>query len=168
MTIDQSLRDALLEDVPAITEIYAHAVLNTVATLDTEQPTIASQTEWFHHHDKDHPVIVAVQDGVVVGWGSLSVWSPKQGYRTTAEASVYIAPDHQGRGIGTALTLELIRRARTVGLHVIVARIASSNEVSLRVARHCGFLLVGTMRESGFKFGEYVDVDVLQRLINTE
>lgn len=157
-----AIRDATPEDVPSIAAIYAHAVLNTVATLDTEEPTAASMSEWLSHHDAGHPVIVASVDGETLGWASLSAWSPKGGYHTTVEASVYVAPGHHGRGIGTRLLQEVIARARVLGVHVVVARIAAENRTSLRLVARCGFAPVGTMRESGFKFDRYVDVEVLQ------
>ena len=159
---DLSIRDANLADIPSITRIYAHAVMHTVATLDTEEPTVATQTEWYRHHDERHPVLVAVSGNTVVGWASLSEWSTKAGYSGTAEASVYVSPECHRQGIGTSLLQTLSSRARDVGLHVVVARISSTNETSLRLARRCGFRHVGTMKESGFKFGAYVDVDVLQ------
>lgn len=157
-----SIRNATTVDIPAITAIYAHAVLNTVATLDTDEPTIESQTQWFRHHDERHPVLVAEQEGQVVAWASLSDWSTKEGYRTTVEASVYVAPEYHDHGIGTRLLLALIERARAGDVHVIVARISSTNLKSIRLATRCGFSHVGTMREAGFKFGNYVDVELLQ------
>ncbi|TFH34561.1 MAG: N-acetyltransferase family protein [Dehalococcoidia bacterium] len=163
---DVSIRDANLADIPSITSIYAHAVINTVATLDTEEPTIATQEEWFRHHDERHPVLVAESGNTVVGWASLSDWSTKAGYRNTAEASVYVSPECHRQGIGTELLQALVERAQSVGLHVLVARISSTNETSLRLARRCGFSHVGTMNESGFKFGNYVDVEVLQLVLH--
>jgi phosphinothricin acetyltransferase len=160
-----SVRGATVADIPAITSIYAHAVANTVATLDTDEPTIASQTAWFHHHDSRHPVLVAEQAGEVIGWASLSEWSPKLGYRDTAEASVYVSPRHHGKGIGTLLLCALVERARAIGLHAVIGRISSTNEVSLRLTRQCGFSDVGTMHEVGEKFGHPVDVVILELVL---
>jgi L-amino acid N-acyltransferase YncA len=165
-TPDISIRDARFADIPAITRIYAHAVANTVATMDTDEPTLAKQTEWFRHHDERHPVLVATSSNEVVGWASLSAWSDKGGYRGTAEASVYLSPEYHRKGIGTELLQALVRRARAIGLHLLVARISSTNETSLRLARNCGFSDVGTMKESGYKFGGYVDVVVLQLILD--
>ena len=165
-TTDFSIRDAGLADIPAITAIYAHAVLNTVATLDTDEPTIESQTDWFNHHDDRHPVIVAVKGGKVAGWASLSEWSPKKGYRGTAEASVYVSPEYHRQGIGAELLRTIVERARSVGLHLLLARISSSNVTSIRLTERCGFSHIGTMSQSGFKFGDYVDVELLQLILD--
>lgn len=161
-----SIRDATLADVSSITKIYAYAVLNTVATLDTDEPTIATQTEWFEHHDAKHPVLVAGLGSEVVGWASISEWSPKKGYRGTAEASVYVSPAYHRQGIGAELLRTIIERARSVGLHLLLARISSSNVTSIRLTERCGFSHVGTMIESGFKFGAYVDVELLQFILD--
>lgn len=163
--ISAVIRDATRADIPAITAIYAHAVLNTVATLDTEEPTVASQTEWFEHHDARHPVVVVSCGGEILGWASLSAWSAKGGYRDTVEASVYVSPEHHGEGLGAQLLHALVQRARSLGLHVVVARISTSNHVSMHLAERCGFVRVGTMRQSGFKFGDWVDVEVLQLIL---
>ncbi len=165
-TTEIALRDATEDDIPAITSIYAHAVRHTVATLDIAEPSVDDQTEWFRRHDERHPVIVAVQHGNVVGWASLSDWSPKRGYRDTAEASVYVAHEHRGLGTGGRLLRQLVTQARNVGLHVLVARIASTNAVSLGlVARH-GFCPVGTMQQAGHKFGNYIDVAIWQLILD--
>ena len=159
------VRDATLHDLPALTASYRYAVENTTTTMDTSTPTLESRAEWFRHHDERHPVIVAELDGEVVGWASISAWSDWGGYRDTAEASAYVTPDWQGRGIGKTLMKELVERARLIGLHVLVARITTTNRVSLNMARSIGFEDVGTMREVGHKFGKSVDVQIMQMLL---
>ena len=72
-----NIRRATLKDLPGITEIYNDAILKTTATFDTEPKTIEEQRVWFEHHDECFPVIVAVENGVVLGWASLSRWSDR-------------------------------------------------------------------------------------------
>ena len=160
------VRDATLHDLPALTSIYAHAVEHTTATMDTSTPTLESQAEWFQHHDERHPVLVAVLNGEVVGWASISAWSDRGGYRDTAEASVYVTPERHGQGIGKMLMMELVKRARLIGLHVLVAQITTDNQTSLNLTRGVGFEDVGTMREVGHKFGMPVDVQLLELLLH--
>jgi L-amino acid N-acyltransferase YncA len=160
------VRDATSHDLPALTAIYKHAVEHTAATMDTSTPTLESQAEWFHHHDERHPVMVAELNGEVVGWASISAWSERGGYRDTAEASVYVTPELRGRGIGKTLMKELVKRARLIGLHVLLARVATTNQTSLNMARSIGFEDVGTMREVGYKFGKHVDVQLLEMLLH--
>ena len=160
------IRDATSHDLPALTAIYKHAVEHTTATMDTSTPTLESQAEWFRHHDERHPVMVAELNGEVVGWASISAWSDRGGYRDTAEASAYVTPERHGRGIGKALMKELVKRARLIGLHVLVAQVTTTNQISLNMARSIGFEDVGTMREVGYKFGKPVDVLVLEMLLD--
>ena len=167
MTLESAhIRDATSHDLPALMAIYKHAVENTTATMDTSTPTLESQAEWLRHHDERHPVMVAELNGEVVGWASISAWSDRGGYRDTAEASVYVTPERRGRGIGKTLMKELVKRARLIGLHVLLARVATTNQTSLNMARSIGFEDVGTMREVGYKFGKPVDVLVLEMLLD--
>ncbi len=167
MTLESAhIRDATSHDLPALTAIYKHAVEHTTATMDTSTPTLESQAEWFRHHDERHPVLVAELEGEVVGWASISAWSDRGGYQDTAEASAYVTPERHGRGIGKALMKELVKRARLIGLHVLVARVTTTNQISLNMARRIGFEDVGTMREVGYKFGKPVDVLVLEMLLD--
>ncbi len=160
------VRDATTHDLPALTAIYTHAVEHTTATMDISTPTLESQGEWFRHHDERHPVMVAELNGEVVGWASISAWSDRCGYRDTAEASVYVMPERHGRGVGKTLMKELVKRARLIGLHVLVAQISTTNQTSLNMVRGVGFEDVGTLREVGHKFGMPVDVQVLEMLLH--
>ncbi len=69
-----TIRQATMSDLPGITEIYNDAVLKLVATFDTEPKTLEEQKVWFQHHGATYPVLVAEEDGLVVGWASISRW----------------------------------------------------------------------------------------------
>ena len=98
-----NIRPATLADLPAITEIYNEAIRKTVATFDTEPKTPEEQMIWFADHGPKYPILVADENGIVVGWASLSKWSDRCAYSDTAEISLYVHEDHQGKGIGTRL-----------------------------------------------------------------
>ena len=100
-----------------------------------------------------------------MGFGSLSVFRSRPAYATTVEDSVYLLDGHQGRGIGTQLLAELLRLAAAHGFHAVIARIAGENEASIRLHAACGFELVGTEREVGRKFGRWLDVVEMQRML---
>jgi L-amino acid N-acyltransferase YncA len=163
--MNQIIRDAMAEDLPAITEIYTDAVLNTVATLDTVPPTLESRAEWLHSHGGRCPVLVAVVDGGVAGWASLSVWNDRGAYTHTAESSVYVARTHRRRGIGALLLAAIEARARELNYHVIIARVVATNETSLKLVRGAGYEDVGIIREVGYKFNTWLDMCVLQRIL---
>ncbi len=159
-----TLRSARIEDLEAITEIYNEAIMKTVATFDTELKTSSDQKKWFDDHGSQNPILVAEQNGVIVGWASLSKWSDRCAYSETAEISLYVLEKHQGGGIGRCLMDALIKEGEKAGLHTIIARITEGNESSLHLHRSVGFVPIGTMREVGAKFGKRLDVHLMQKI----
>uniref|UniRef100_UPI003221B93B GNAT family N-acetyltransferase n=1 Tax=Microbacterium sp. TaxID=51671 RepID=UPI003221B93B len=110
-----------------------------------------------------YPVLVAVDQGdTVVGYASFGDWRAFDGYRHTVEHSVYVRSDQRGGGIGRALMLTLIERARRLGKHVMVAGVEAGNEGSLRLHERLGFEHAGTLRQVGTKFGAWLDLTFLQ------
>jgi L-amino acid N-acyltransferase YncA len=160
-----TIRKAGVADQASILEIYNEAVLRTTATFDTEPRTFEQQTAWFSRHGKRHPVLVAEEGGEVVGWASLSAWSERRAYDDTAEISLYVRADRQGRGIGKALMKAIVEQGRSAKLHTLIARIAGENEASVRLHRSAGFLEIGVMREAGWKFGRRIDVLMMQMML---
>jgi len=103
-------------------------------------------------------LIVGEINGDVVGYCSLSRFRDKPAYAKTVESSVYVASEFQGRGIGTLLMREIIRRAMELGYHTIIAGIAAGNESSVKLHTSLGFQYIGSFKEVGFKFGKWQDV----------
>lgn len=159
-----TVRRATLDDLPAITEIYNDAVLNTIATFDTQSKSLDEQIEWFKEHDFKYPIMVAETGGIITGWASLSRWSGRCAYANTAEISVYVAETHRGKGIGRHLIRAIVEEGQRVGLHTVIARIAGGNDVSIRLHESVGFQHVGIMREVGEKFGKLIDVYLMQKI----
>jgi L-amino acid N-acyltransferase len=156
------LRAATADDLPTIVEIYNHEVLHGVATFDTVPWTVEGQRGWLdEHRNARHPLLVAEQDGEVIGWACLSAWSTRCAYERAAEVSVYVDQQHRGRGVGRALLTALAERARRAGVGVLLARIESSGQASLNLFRSLGFTSIGTMRRVGEKFGRILDVELL-------
>ena len=162
---DPHIRLAVPDDAPAIAAIYNHYVRESTATFDTEEKTAEDRVAWLATHGPDHPVIVAEQDGHVVGWGSLSPWGTRCAYRHTCEISVYIAPDATRAGLGPALSLDLIQRARSLGHHVLVSQIVHENEPSLKMSARLGFTHAGTLVEVGRKFDRWLDVVLMEMVL---
>lgn len=161
------VRPATAGDLPAILAIYNDAVLTTTATYDLEPRTIEHRTAWFEEHQRANlPVFVAgTAAGEVIGWSALNRYHERFGYRFTVENSIYIAAPHRGRGIGRRLLAPLIEAAQARGLHVILAGIDAQNVASLRLHAAFGFQQVAHFREVGHKFGRWLDVIYLQRLL---
>jgi phosphinothricin acetyltransferase len=152
-------------DLAAITEIYNDAVLTTTATFDTEPKSVAEQSKWFQSHDTRHPILVAVLDGTVVGWVSLTMWSDRRAYDDTGEVSFYVKSEFRGRGLGRQLTRAMIDEARRLNFHTLIARVAGESSVSLRLCKSVGFADVGVMKEVGRKFNRLLDVHILQLML---
>jgi len=158
-----TLRDAGEGDLPAILAIYNHAVQHSTATADAEPHTLEQRREWWHARVRDGlPVIVAVEGGAVLGWGSLSRYHARWGYRFTVENSVYVDAGARNRGVGKRLLEELIVRARKGGFHAIVASLDGENAASRRIHEQAGFVERGRLPEIIHKFDRWLDVVYLQ------
>lgn len=160
-----AVREATDADQQAILEIYNDAVLHTTATFDLEPRTWEGQQRWFREHRPPYAVFAAVVGDRVAGWGSLSRFRPRPGYRYTAEDSIYVHQDFRCRGIGAALLERLIDAAYRGHFHTVMALIDGDNAVSVRLHERFGFRQVGTFREVGFKFGRWLDVVHMQRMV---
>ena len=162
---DLTIRLATSEDVGAIVEIYNEAVLNTTSTFDSEPKSAEQQLEWLKAHDERHPVIVAVIEQQVVGWGAISKWSDRSAYNQTGETSSYVSEKFRGRGVGRALKRTLIKEAKRLGYHTLLARVAEGNEASMYLNESLDFELIGTMKQVGLKFDKRLDVHLMQLML---
>lgn len=156
---------ARLADAEGIRAIYNAEVTTSTSTFDLTPRTLAEQEAWLREHAGAYPAIVAVEDGEVIGFAALSPFRDRPAYATTVEDSVYVRADRQGRGVGKALLTELLRLAGAHGFHAVIARIGGHNEASIALHRSCGFEIVGVEREVGRKFGRWLDVVEMQRLV---
>ena len=159
------VRLAQAADVEAIRAIYNLEVLESTVTFDLVPRSHDDQREWLAAHAGAHPAIVAVDGEDVAGFGSLSPYKDRPAYSTTVEDSVYVHRDRRGQGVGKAILGELLHLATTHGFHAVIARIVGDHEASIALHRGCGFELVGTEKEVGRKFGRWLDVVELQRLL---
>ena len=160
------VRLAKLADAAEIADIYNHEVVSGVATFDLVPKSLEEQREWLRDRSGALPCIVAVdEDGAVTGWACLSKYRDRPAYGTSVEDSVYIHERHQGAGIGNLLLTELLRLADEHGFHSTFARIAGNNPSSVALHAKHGFEIVGVEKEVGRKFGQWLDVTLMQRLV---
>jgi L-amino acid N-acyltransferase YncA len=160
------IRLATLADAESIRQIYNVEVTTSTVTFDLVPRRLEQQEEWLAKRSGAHAVLVAVDDeGAVVGFASLSPYRDRAAYSTTVEDSIYIARPHQGRGVGKLLLGELVDVARHHGFHAIMARIVGGHEASIALHTAVGFGIVGVEREVGRKFGQWLDVVLMQRML---
>jgi len=162
------IRKANLNDLEAITEIYNDAILNTVATFDTQPKTLEEQREWFSSHNSTHPILVVEEGPNILGWASLGELSHRPAYSIAAEISLYIKKESRGRGFGKRLLEAILQEGSRVGLHTIIARIAEGNEISIHLFESFGFNHIGILKEVGRKFGKLLDVHLMQKIFKDD
>ena len=160
------VRLARLDDAEAIRVIYNREVTTSTVTFDLVPRSVEEQRQWLQARSGAHAVVVATDDeGDVVGFGSLSPYRDRPAYRTTVEDSVYVHHDHRGAGVGGLLLGELLEVASVHGFHTVIARVVGDHQASIALHQRHGFAMVGVEREVGRKFGRWLDVVVLQRLL---
>ncbi|HEY9534282.1 MAG TPA: GNAT family N-acetyltransferase [Mucilaginibacter sp.] len=161
-----TIREAATEDLPSLLEIYNEVILNTTSVYSEEPHTLAMRQTWFNERRAaGFPVIVALQNEDIVGFGSYGHFRAWPCYRYTVEHSVYVHKDHRGKGISKILLKELITLAKSGGYHALIAGVDSRNEVSLKLHMAFGFKQVAHFKEVGFKFGKWLDLLFLELLL---
>ena len=157
------IRDATSADLDALLEIHNEAIRNSRAIWIDHEVEREDREAWFDQHRADeHPVFVAEVDGAVVGYAAYSRYRPRPGYRFTVENSVYLRPEAQRLGIGRALMVEIIAAARAAGMHSMIAGIEASNTGSIALHESLGFAEVGRIPQAGIKYGEWLDLVLMQ------
>ena len=160
------IRTAREADLPALTAIYNAAVTDTAFTGHLLPLTVDDRRAWWQaHQDPRYPILVADDGPALLGYASLSQWFDTPVYAHTAESSLYLDPNAQGRGLGTTLMRALLEEARRLGHHVILARIWSGNAPSIAMCRKCGYEVLGTQREVGFRHGQWEDCVEMQVIL---
>ncbi|MEM6911945.1 MAG: N-acetyltransferase family protein [Verrucomicrobiota bacterium] len=133
------LRTARKEDLPRIVEIYNAAIPSRVSTADLEPVTVAGRRKWFEAHDAQRPIWVHEDGGRVSAWAALSPYHERAAYGKTAEVSLYLAPEVQGRGLGRGILQEVLERASVLGVETLLALVFGHNPASLKLFQRAGF-----------------------------
>jgi phosphinothricin acetyltransferase len=162
-----SIRPAVAADIPAITTIYAHAVLHGTASWELDPPDEAEMLRRFEAVAAGgYPYFVAEEAGRLLGYAYAGAYRPRPAYRSTVENSIYIAPDSQGRGVGGALLDALMQECTRRGFRQMIAVIGDGTGASLgsrRLHERAGFRLIGVAEKVGFKHGRWLDQMLMQK-----
>ncbi len=160
------VRPATSADGAAVAAIYNHYVAETVVTFE-EAPVAGEEMAWRMGEvfAADLPWLVAERAGDVVGYAYATRWRTRSGYRYSVEITVYLEPSCVGQGIGTLLYAELFARLEALGLHAVIGGIALPNAGSVALHEKFGLAQVAHFRETGFKFGRWIDVGYWERIL---
>lgn len=146
-------------DAIQIAAIYNYYVRESVATFDTEEWSVEKMSERIQSLSSSYPYLVyRTPEGNIAGYCYVHPWKEKDAYSRTLETTVYISPEHTGKGIGKALMEELISICRKRNYLTLIACITEGNENSFKLHERLGFERVSHFKKVGMKFGRYLDV----------
>jgi len=154
------------QDVAGITQIYNDAVLHTTAIWNDTVVDEENRRIWIEERSaQGFPVLVAVENEETLGYATLGPFRPHDGYRQTVEDSIYVRSDQRRRGIAAELMPSLITAAKELNVHAMIAGIEAQNTASIRLHEHFGFKEVGRLPEVGKKFGRWLDLVFMQKIL---
>lgn len=162
-----TIRNATFDDIAQIQQIYAHHVLSSTATFEETPPTEQEMRERVEKvRSLGLPWLVAEREGRIMGYCYASQYRPRPAYRFTVENSIYLADGESGKGIGQQLLAALIQRCEQGPWRQMIAVIGGTqNQSSISLHRKLGFNHVGTQPDTGYKFGQWIDVVFMQRAL---
>ena len=162
------VRDASLDDLPGILEIFNEVITNSTAVWFDTLDDLQGRRRWFEARQvRGFPILVAVEDGSVLGYSTFADFRAWHGYRHTVEHSIYVRADRRRSGIGRILLCALIERATASRAHAMVGAIEALNHASLALHADLGFKEVARMPEVGCKFGRWLDLVFVERLLDS-
>jgi len=165
------IRPSTDTDLPAITAIYAHHVLNGTGTFEVDPPSLDDmRARRADVLSKGLPWLVAVakenEEETVIGYAYCNWFKPRPAYRFSAEDSIYLSPEAAGKGVGRTLLAELMAQAQRAGVRKLIAVIGdSANAGSIAVHTSAGFQSVGVLKSSGWKFDKWLDVVLMDKFL---
>ncbi len=163
------VRPAQIGDLPTILTIYNHIIATSTAVYTREPVDLANRQTWFDERRKlNYPIVVADDHGTVAGFASFGDFRAWWGYRYTVEHMVHVDDRYQGQGIGRMLIETLEVEAKALGKHVMIGAIDAANEGSIRFHARLGFQEAGRLSEVGHKFGRWLDLVLMQKLLDPE
>ncbi len=163
------VRDCVDADLPTVLEIHNEAVLNTTAIWNYAAADLASRRQVLaDRRAKSYPFFVAEVEGEVAGYASFGDFRPHEGYHRTVEHSIYIDAKFRGRGIAAQLLPALMTAAENLDKHVMIGAVDATNTVSIRLHQKFGFVETGRLPQVGYKFGRYLDLLILQKILGRD
>ena len=159
------LRPVCLDDAPSLCAIYNHYVTQTHISFEEAAVAANEMRQRIAKTTESYPWLVCEEDGALLGYAYGSKWRERPAYRFTLEATVYLHPSSAGKGRGSALLDALLTELRQRALHTVIAVIALPNDPSIALFKRFGFQQAAHFHQVGHKFGQWVDVANLQRVL---
>lgn len=153
----------------AILAIFNDAILNSTALYDYKARTMTDMRAWFDDKAAHHLPIIGLEDesGTLMGFGTYGPFRVRPAYKYSIEHSIYVDARFRGRGAGRRLLQELISTAKSQDYHMMIGGIDAANAVSIALHKSLGFTHCGTIKQAGFKFGRWLDLEFYQLLLPT-
>ncbi|AJY75487.1 arsinothricin resistance N-acetyltransferase ArsN1 family A [Paenibacillus beijingensis] len=157
---------AALGDAEAVTEIYNQGIAERASTFETKQKTVEEITDWIRGQGERYPILTAHNEHHhVVGWASISSYSPRDCYRGVGVFSIYLRDGYRGQGIGKKLLQALTEEAERIGYWKLTSRIFQFNAASQNLCRSCGFREVGIYEKHSKLDGRWIDCVIVEKII---
>lgn len=159
------IRPVRSEDAGAIAGIYNHYIEDSVITFEEDPVSPAEMEGRIRNISSRFPYLVWEEEGNIAGYAYAGLWHERSAYRFTVTDSIYLKEEYQGKGIGDKLFSSLLDGLRAQGFHSVLALITLPNEASTGLHKKYGFQDIGCFKESGWKFGRWLDVGFWQLLL---
>lgn len=163
------LKPCTEKQLPEILSIYNDAILNSTALYEYKIRTLEVINTWYADKLKgNYPIVGAFDaDNTLLGFASYGKFRVQPAYKYTVEHSVYVRADMRGNGLGKVLLREIIKKAENQNFHTLIGVIDAANITSIKLHENEGFILAGVMKESGYKFGKWLDAAFYQLILKT-
>jgi L-amino acid N-acyltransferase YncA len=152
-------RDATLNDLNDIVDIYNSTVPGRMVTADTEPVSVESRIRWYHEHSPDKRPLWVIEEGTkIIGWVSFQSFYGRPAYDGTAEISIYLHESARGKGIGKKALQYAIDNCLRYGIKTLLGFIFAHNEPSVKLFESFGF-------ESWAKLPDVAVLDGIERSV---
>lgn len=162
------IRDATEHDAPAIAAVYNPYITELLTSFEKDPLSDSAMADRVRGIQAGYPWLVYDADGEILGYAYAARWKERHAYRYCAETCIYLRRGCEGRGIGTALYAELLRRMPDHGLQVAIACIALPNAASVALHEKFGYVKAGHFPRVGFKFGQWIDIGYWQKRLSED
>lgn len=160
------IRNATIQDSKKICEIYNYYIENSIVTFEEEKITAAEIENRMKTIQEKFFWIVYEEENEIKGYAYITSFKGRSAYNKSVECSIYVDNNELGKGIGTALFMELLNRVKALNLHVLLSCITIPNEKSEILHNKFGFEKVAHFKEVGYKFERWIDVSYWQLILN--